>query len=84
MNQADPPSIDLTSHAWRLLADPEDAGLTNRWFADFDGIFNHSDAIDGRIGEAWQRSFGADFTGNIVWYATTVKVPTEWKPNRLK
>lgn len=82
MNQADPSSIDLTSCAWRLLADPEEVGVANQWFAEVNRITKHPNAIDGRIGKAWQRSFGADFTGNIVWHKARLQVPIDWNFKR--
>jgi len=85
MYHADPPSIDLMTCDWRIVSDDDDVGVKDQWFADTERITNHDNAINGRIGEAWQRSLGVDFVANnIVWYATTVEVPLNWNAERAR
>jgi len=84
------------SGAWCFRLDPDDRGVSERWFQD-DGMFRDEIAVPGcwqgqGFGgddkemiwdfRLWARTFRATYTGT-GWYSRRFRVPNEWREARL-
>lgn len=73
------PRIDLDGQ-WQFRLDPQNAGLTNRWYA---GNGNFPDTIN--VPGAWQEQGFGKPSGNLrhdyagaAWYRKSVSIPASW------
>ncbi len=68
--------LNLTD--WRLRADTEQAGVTQRWFEPASAAAGSGDWRAVRLPCASQRVFGEDFH-NVTWLRTEVELSHEWR-----
>jgi len=69
--------VDL-SGVWRIVADPEDRGRTERWYEA--GRFPEGKRV--QVPAAWETALGTDYDG-VAWYARDISVPAFGNQQRV-
>lgn len=72
------PEVMALPERWSFQTDPEDRGVTEKWF---EPAFGASGWQTARIGQTWESEIG--LYDGFAWYRTRVQVPSPLPPGKL-